>query len=212
MPAPALGTDTPLVLACALGIERRALRGGIRGGAAGPVAVLRSGMGPAAARRAVAERLADPVFRNAPVMATGFCAGLETGMRPGDVFLADTVEVDGERIPCDATQTLAEAIGLLGLTAHRGTLAGSDHVVRPRERDGLRATGAAAVDMESAATLSEALRAGPRPVAAVRVVVDAPGHELINVKTLRGGLRAYRVLSTLLPAFLEWHRTSLPRR
>ncbi|MQY10517.1 hypothetical protein SRB5_06250 [Streptomyces sp. RB5] len=212
MPPPAGAADGPLVLACALGIERRALRGGLPGDTGGEVAVLRTGMGPAAARRRVADRLRTDEFRRSPVLATGFCAGLETGMRPGDVIVATTAEVDDERIACESAAVLAEAIGLLGLTVHRGTLAGSDHVVRPHERAQLRAKGAAAVDMESAATLSESLRTGPRPVAAVRVVVDAPGHELLRIGTLRGGLRAYRVLSTVLPAFFEWHRTLLPRR
>ncbi|MFC7217515.1 1-hydroxy-2-methyl-2-butenyl 4-diphosphate reductase [Streptomyces polyrhachis] len=208
-PAP---QEAPLLLACALGIERRALRGGLRRGPAADVALLRTGMGPAAARRAVAQRLRDTGLRTAPVLATGFCAGLETGMRPGDVLVATTAQLDGERIDCHAPDLLAEAIGRLGHTVHRGTLAGSDHVVRPPERRALREGGAHAVDMESAAVLSEALRAGPRPVAAVRVVVDAPGHELIRIGTLRGGLRAYRVLSSVLPAFFQWHSTSLPRR
>lgn len=39
-PAPA-----PLLIACALGIEQLALRAGDRGGAGGPVTVLRTGMG-----------------------------------------------------------------------------------------------------------------------------------------------------------------------
>ena len=40
-----------------------------------------------------------------------------------------------------------------GRTVHTGPLTGSDHVVRGHERAELRATGAIAVDMESAATL-----------------------------------------------------------
>ncbi|EFG10310.1 Lipoprotein, partial [Streptomyces clavuligerus] len=77
----------------------------------------------------------------------------------------------------------------------------------------LRTTGALAVDMESAAVLRAALAAGARPVAAVRVVVDAPGHELIRPGTVRGGVSAFRVLRAVLPAFHEWHRSlPLPRR
>ncbi|MEU1025521.1 hypothetical protein ABZ366_26265, partial [Streptomyces sp. NPDC005904] len=52
-----------------------------------------------------------------------------------------------------------------------------------------------------------------RPVAAVRVVVDAPQYELVRIGTVRGGISAFRVLRAVLPAFFEWHRSSLlPRR
>ncbi|MFV2119305.1 1-hydroxy-2-methyl-2-butenyl 4-diphosphate reductase, partial [Streptomyces sp. Act-28] len=102
---------------------------------------------------------------------------------------------------------------LPGRAVHRGPLTGSDHVVRGRERAALHATGALAVDMESAATLHAALAAGPRAVAAVRVIVDAPEHELVRIGTLRGGVSAFRVLRAALPAFREWHRSlPLPRR
>ncbi|HSX98719.1 MAG TPA: 1-hydroxy-2-methyl-2-butenyl 4-diphosphate reductase, partial [Streptomyces sp.] len=96
---------------------------------------------------------------------------------------------------------------------HTGPLTGSDHVVRGRERSDLYATGALAVDMESAVTLHCAVRSGVRPVAAVRVVVDAPEHELVRIGTVRGGISAFRVLRAVLPAYYEWHRSLLlPRR
>ncbi|WP_448177787.1 phosphorylase family protein, partial [Stenotrophomonas maltophilia] len=69
------------------------------------------------------------------------------------------------------------------MTVHTGLLRGSDHVVRGTERGDLHTAGAIAVDMESAATLRAATRAGHRPVAAVRVVVDAPEHELVRIGT-----------------------------
>jgi nucleoside phosphorylase len=100
-----------------------------------------------------------------------------------------------------------------GRTVHTGPLTGSDHVIRGHERSELLATGAIAVDMESAATLLSAVRTGERPVAAVRVVVDAPEHELVRIGTVRGGISAFRVLRSVLPAFFEWHRSLLlPRR
>ncbi|MER5973558.1 MULTISPECIES: 1-hydroxy-2-methyl-2-butenyl 4-diphosphate reductase [unclassified Streptomyces] len=221
MAAPATG---PLVIACALGIERFALRSGDRSGAAGPLTVLRTGMGPAAAERTVLRTLRDdPAHRGAAVIATGFCAGLAPGMHPGDLVLADETRDAEGSIPCSGTEVLAGALTRLlrdrpGVGLHRGPLTGSDHVVRGAERATLRATGAIAVDMESAATLRSATRvprdaadgqAGPRPVAAVRVVVDAPEHELVRVGTLRGGISAFRVLRAVLPAFFEWHRSLL---
>ncbi|CAL9357687.1 hypothetical protein SUDANB6_00601 [Streptomyces sp. enrichment culture] len=205
----------PLLVACALGIEHLALRAGDRGGAGGPVTVLRTGMGPAAAERSVTRVLADPALAGAAVLATGFCAGLAPGMHPGDLVVAEETRDPRGSVPCDGTDLLVKELGrvLAGRTVHTGPLAGSDHVVRGPERAALRATGAIAADMESAATLLSAVRAGERPVAAVRVVVDAPEHELVRIGTVRGGISAFRVLRSVLPVFFEWHRNVLlPRR
>ncbi|MFE7273539.1 1-hydroxy-2-methyl-2-butenyl 4-diphosphate reductase [Streptomyces sp. NPDC057623] len=209
-PAPA-----PLLIACALGIEQLALRAGDRGGAGGPVTVLRTGMGPRAAERSVTRMLADPALDGAAVLATGFCAGLAPDMHPGDLVVAEETRDPGGIVPCVRTDLLVKELrrALPGRTVHTGPLTGSDHIIRGQERSDLLATGAIAVDMESAATLLSAVRAGERPVAAVRVVVDAPEHELVRIGTLRGGISAFRVLRVVLPAFYEWHRSLLlPRR
>lgn len=209
-PAPA-----PLLTACALGIEQIALRTGDRGGAGGPVTVVRTGMGPRSAERAVTRLLADPALAGAAVLATGFCAGLAPGMHPGDLVVAEETRDPAGTVPCTGSDFLVKALmrSVPGRTVHTGPLTGSDHVVRGQERSDLLTTGAIAVDMESAATLLSAVRAGERPVAAVRVVVDAPEHELVRIGTLRGGISAFRVLRSVLPAFYEWHRSLLlPRR
>ncbi|WP_326799842.1 1-hydroxy-2-methyl-2-butenyl 4-diphosphate reductase [Streptomyces sp. NBC_01808] len=213
----------PLLVVCALGIERRALASGTgraegAAGGAGPVDVLRTGMGPERATRAVARRLAEEPYREAPVIAAGFCAGLLPDMRPGDVVVADAVRADGEGTEttgCPDNGSLHDALALLDARVHTGLLIGTDHVVRGAAgRAALRERGAVAADMESAATLrTAAATSGTRPVAAVRVVVDAPEHELVRFGTLRGGIAAYRVLSSVLPAFFEWHRhVMIPRR
>ncbi|MCS0599836.1 1-hydroxy-2-methyl-2-butenyl 4-diphosphate reductase [Streptomyces sp. LP11] len=205
----------PLLIACALGIEHLALRTGDRGGAGGPYTLLRTGMGPRAAERSVTGRLRAPALAGAAVLATGFCAGLAPGMHPGDLVVAEETRDPRGTVPCVRTDLLVKELSriLPGRTVHTGPLTGSDHVVRGPERSGLLATGAIAADMESAATLLTALRTGERPVAAVRVVVDAPEHELVRIGTVRGGISAFRVLRSLLPAFFEWHRSSsLPRR
>ena len=223
-PAPDPG-GAPLLIACALGIERFALRGAGPGGAAGPVTVVRTGMGPQAAERAVSRALAEGQLTDRPgragvlrtaVVATGFCAGLAPGMHPGDLVVADETRDPAGHTPCHGSRILAEALarharrvrGGAGRTVHIGPVVGSDHVVRGAERAELHATGAIAVDMESAATLRSAVRGGARPVAAVRVIVDAPEHELVRIGTLRGGISAFRVLRTVLPAFFDWHRSS----
>lgn len=209
-PAPA-----PLLIACALGIEQFALRRRERTTPGGPVTVLRTGMGPAAAERSVTRVLADPALHGAAVLATGFCAGLAPGMHPGDLVVAEETRDPRGTVPCVGTELLVKELmrAVPGRTVHTGPLTGSDHVVHGHERSDLLATGAIAVDMESAATLLSAVRAAERPVAAVRVVVDAPGHELVRIGTVRGGISAFRVLRSVLPAFYEWHRSLLlPRR
>jgi nucleoside phosphorylase len=195
---------------CALSIEHFALRGGaIKADKADkrcyPAALLRTGMGARNAERAVGRVLrGDPRLREAAVLAAGFCAGLAPGLRPGDVV----VDECGPGL-----ETLVDALTLLGRRVHTGPIAHSDHVVRGAERLRLRAEGAAAVDMETAAVRRAALAGGPRPVTAVRVVVDTPECELLRVATLRTGITAFRVLRSVLPAFLEWHRfIALPRR
>ncbi|WP_438290197.1 phosphorylase family protein [Streptomyces sp. HUAS TT7] len=214
MDTPQAPQPVPLVIACALTIERFALRGA-RGGSAGPVTVLRSGMGPRAAERAVVRTLGGDRMRDAAVIASGFCAGLVPGMHPGDLVVAEETRDPRGTTVCTDIEVLAKALAeaLPGRTVHTGPLTGSGHVVRGPERADLRTTGAIAVDMESAATLWAAQQAGPRPVAAVRVVVDAPEHELVRIGTVRGGISAFRVLRAVLPAFFEWHRSLLlPRR
>ncbi|MFG2988884.1 1-hydroxy-2-methyl-2-butenyl 4-diphosphate reductase [Streptomyces sp. NPDC048257] len=206
----------PLLVACALRIEQAALRSAGPGrGPAGGHTLLRTGMGPRAAERAVARALDRPGMDRAAVLATGFCAGLVPGMHPGDLVVAEETRDPQGTVTCTGSALLAEALARAapGRTVHTGALTGSDHVVRGQERAQLRATGAVAVDMESAATLWTATRGGGRPVAAVRVIVDAPEHELVRIGTVRGGISAFRVLRAVLPAFYEWHRSLLlPRR
>jgi nucleoside phosphorylase len=210
-------TRPPLLVVCALRIERFALRRGAARSAASTadapdladtVTVLRTGMGPKAAHHAVVEALHDPKLHDAAVVTTGFCAGLAPGMRPGDIVVAD----DGHESAVLAA-ALKAVLADRGHTVHTGTLAESDHVVRGAERTALAATGAIAVDMESAAMRRAALSEGAHRVAAARVVVDTPEYELVRVGTLRTGIIAFRVLRDLVPAFLEWHRTTaLPWR
>jgi nucleoside phosphorylase len=195
-----------LLVVCALGVERAALRPGAR--AAGGVRLLRAGMGPDASGAAVARALAGLPAPGPAVLVTGFCAGLAAGVRPGDVVVDDA---------SDAAAVLAAAAARAaaphGVTVHTGRIACSDHVVRGAERAALAASGAVAVDMESGAVRQAARAAGPRPTAAVRVVVDTPDHELVRPGTLLHGVRAYRVLRSLMPSFVDWHRSpQLPWR
>lgn len=261
----------PLLLVCALGIERIALRGGAAGneypggrpaapgrgllagagrpwrwprqrgalwgnrgaagrggGVAGPgpaLGLLRTGMGPAAATRAMAAALRrDERAAAAVVLVTGFCAGLVPGMRPGDIVVADEVwsaaEAGGRTGPpivCGAAGQLASALSGRGLTVHIGPVCSSSRLVRGAARARLRSQGAVAADMESAATLGT-VRTTPgggwpalrRPVAAARVVVDTPERELARPGTLLSGMIAFGALRAAVPAFVDWHRVQTP--
>lgn len=200
--------DPPLLLVCALGIERFALRGGSREAASSTLRILRTGMGPRAAAESVGRTVVDD---GAIVVAIGFCAGLEPGMQPGDVVVAtevrDTADTDGAAVPCSAAAWLTRALRARGHTAHTGPLTSCDHLVRGRERATLHAQGAIGADMESAATLRTALAVGKRRVAAVRVVVDTPKRELVRFGTFRTGIIAFRTLRATIPVFRDWHRT-----
>ncbi len=91
----------------------------------------------------------------------------------------------------------------MGLTARVGPLISVDHVVRGAERERLHQAGAIAADMESAWL---APGAGTRPLAALRVVLDAPGHESLRLALLRNLLRALRRLREATPALAIWAR------
>ena len=186
-------SEPRLCIAAPLGVEARALRRG------GPhVHVVRTGAGPARARQACPRLSADP----APALAVAGVGGaLEPGLRPGTVFVADSLRAKGLPPRALMAEPVAQALRRHGLSVACGALLSSDHIVRGSERTRLAAKGVRAVDMESA-WLAPA--AGPRPLAVVRVVVDAPGHELLRPGILRAGLRALRSLRDLVPALEEW--------
>ncbi|XRQ02795.1 hypothetical protein ACN3XK_40105 [Actinomadura welshii] len=184
---PAVG---PVVCA-ALGMEARAVR---RGLARTPVVVVGY-----RARRA--DRLPADC---AALVTVGFGGALDARLRPGDVLVADEIRgtAPGARpVPCSAPRLLAEELIRDGLSVQVGPLVTTGRIVRGRERAAWAAQGARAADMESAHV---AARAGARPVAAVRVVVDGPGHRLLHPGMISRGLAARRVLARTGPALERW--------
>ncbi|NDU77074.1 1-hydroxy-2-methyl-2-butenyl 4-diphosphate reductase [Actinomadura sp. DSM 109109] len=185
--APMLGP----VVCTALGMEARAVR---RGLTRTPVVVVGY-----RARRA--DRL--PAACAALVVA-GFGGALDERLRPGDVLVADEIRGaagSGKAVPCAAPHLLAGELIRDGLSAQVGPLVTAGRVVRGAERALLAAQGARLADMESALV---AERAGPLPVAAVRVVVDGPRHPLWHPGIVRRGLAGRRVLARLGPALERW--------
>ncbi|MFJ6217121.1 1-hydroxy-2-methyl-2-butenyl 4-diphosphate reductase [Streptomyces sp. NPDC092296] len=213
--SPTSTPGAPLLVVCALGVERWALRGGdwtAPGGhsrAGGPAVLAATGMGPDRAGRSVSGLLAGGTDGHSALLVTGFCAAVSPGIRPGDAVVADEVRDDEETsIEIPTSRLLADALRAHGLTVHTGRLHSADHVVRgAAARHRLHSGGATAVDMETAAVLAAARRAAPGlPVAAARIVVDTPEQELLRPGTVPSGVRAWRALRSAVPAFTAWHR------
>ncbi|TDD39508.1 1-hydroxy-2-methyl-2-butenyl 4-diphosphate reductase [Actinomadura sp. KC06] len=188
------GDSRPMVgpvVCAALGLEARAVR---RGLVRTPVVVV-------GYRARHAGRLPDAC---AALVVIGFGGALDERLRPGDVLVADEIRGSGpgaEPVPCGAPRLLAEELIRDGLSVQVGPLVTTDHVVRGKERAIWAAQGARAADMESAVV---AARAGNRPVAAVRVIVDGPGRPLLHPGMIGRGLAARRILARTGPAIERW--------
>ncbi|MBO0840848.1 MAG: hypothetical protein J2O49_08520, partial [Sciscionella sp.] len=121
-----------LLIAAPLRIEAAAIRRGLRGESG--ATVLRTGMGPAKAKRA-----ASAIVAAGPraVAVAGFGGGLLDGQRPGDVVLGTGVlssvlsSVGTTSCRIDGLEISLRA---LGFRVHRGMLASVNHVVRGTER------------------------------------------------------------------------------
>ncbi|WP_063772121.1 phosphorylase family protein [Kitasatospora mediocidica] len=196
----------PLLVLCALRPEEWALRGGDWAGAlGGPPVLVRTGLGPQRAGRVACALVGASRGSYGAALVTGFCAAAAPGVRPGDLVVADAVRDEaGASFAVDSPQPLVEALRVRGHTVHCGSLYSADRVVRGARRRELHRAGVLAVDMESAAVLRR-LPAG-LPVAAVRVVVDTPEHELLRPATVSNGLRAWHTLRAAVPALIGWHR------
>jgi 4-hydroxy-3-methylbut-2-enyl diphosphate reductase len=182
-----------LVLAVPMRFEARALRRG-----APAAQIVRTGMGRRA--RAAAGRLGH-VPGNV-VAVTGFAGALASDIEPGDVVVATEVRGADEPVECAATELVASMLRRAGLRVHTGPIVSVPRVVLGTERERLAATGALAVDMESAWL---ARGCSGRPWAVVRTVVDTPDRGLHRpVATAAGALRAYRALARVGEVLARW--------
>jgi 4-hydroxy-3-methylbut-2-enyl diphosphate reductase len=185
---------TSLVVAAPLRVEALALRRGAAG-----LRVVRTGMGPARARRA-AQTLAEDAA--SALAIAGVCGALDASLVPGDVFVADALlGPDGSLVRRIDAQPLCAALAARGIAAQVGALIGVEKLARGYDRAALLALGARAVDMESPWL---AAGAGDRPLAVLRVVSDGPGHELWSPGIVKNGLVALRSLRDAAPALADW--------
>ena len=96
-----------------------------------------------------------------------------------------------EQVSCQDAALLAGALARSGLLVRRGTVVCVSRLALGERRAELRQAGALAVDMES---VWLAPGASEGPFAVVRVVLDAPAHELLRPQMLPTALRAARAL------------------
>lgn len=191
-----LEESTSLIVAAPLRVEALALRRGAAG-----MRVVRTGMGPARARRAAQMLARDPARALA---IAGVCGALDASLVPGDVFVAEVLLApDGSLVRRIDAAPLVSALAARGIAAQTGALVCVERLVRGYDRVALRAHGARAVDMEST-WLADA--AGDRPLAVLRVVSDGPDHELWSRGIVKSGLAALRALRDAAPALPDWAR------
>ena len=181
-----------------LGVEAWAARRG-----ATTATVIRSGFGAERSRR-TARSLVAGLTPGAPVAVVGLCGALTADLHPGDVVVANALHTtDGATtLELPGADPVANALRAAGLHVRTGPIACSPSVVKGDRRAALAATGAVAVDMESAWLLDEL--AGRHPVAVVRVVIDTLDHELRSLRTARHARLALRHLAAAIPVLERW--------
>ena len=193
------GRSDLLVLA-PLRIEARAVRRGLGPGAH----VLPTGMGPRHALTAPVAR-----FPGNAVAVSGFCGGLDPSLVPGELVVATEVRGPDGVIACPGAGVLAGALRRRRLRVRLGPIVSTSRIVRGAERERLAATGALAVDMESAWLAGAA---GGRPLAVVRAVVDTSAREITRPLALVNGAgRAYWALRQAAAVLSEWAAAVGPR-
>ncbi len=186
-----------LLVLAPMAVEEAAVRGSGR--------VLRTGMGPERARIAAARALAVDA---AGVAVAGLCGGVSPELRPGDAVCASELRsADGGTVATPGSALLVAALRRRGVRAHVGPLQSTDRILTAAER--ARLDGALAVDMESAWL---ARSAEGRPLAVLRVVVDAADRRLGDPRLARDGVRALRALRRSSGALRDWARALGPRK
>ncbi len=120
--------------------------------------------GTGAARAAKAVAAACQGVRPDAVISYGFCGALDPALGPGDIFVATAVEGAAGRFA--ASLPRAPRPHAAGLLVTIGRVAQTS-----AEKDELRRSGAAAVDMEAAGVAAEAARLS-LPFFCVRAVTD----------------------------------------
>ncbi|MGI8680234.1 MAG: 4-hydroxy-3-methylbut-2-enyl diphosphate reductase [Jatrophihabitans sp.] len=166
----------------------------------------RCGMGPDAARRWAQDATAMPTA----LAVVGVAGALDPAIDAGDVVVATEVRDESGRTVLRGAAPLVARLRERGLRVHSGPIVSRRHIAGAAGRAELRATGALAVDMESAAIVQGWKKR--TPTAVVRVVVDTPYKRVLHPATIPNGIRALHTLRRLVPALREWAALAGPRR
>jgi 4-hydroxy-3-methylbut-2-enyl diphosphate reductase len=192
---------TRLTVVTALRSEYAALSGRVP-----DAQLLRCGMGP--------ERVQAwlPRLREAApeaVVVAGVAGGVDPSLRPGDIVVASEVRDARGRTVLRGAAPLVAELRRMGLRVRTGPMVSHDRVVGgAEERARLAATGAIAVDMESAEIVRATVGV---PTAVVRVIVDTAFTPVARLATLPAGARALLILRELGPALRRWAELLGPR-
>jgi adenosylhomocysteine nucleosidase len=196
----------------ALAAEARALGPIRRGGAKAPgdfpqledgTLLAVSGIGTAAARAAARALVSARV---AALMTFGLAGALDPDLAAGTIILpGELISPDGTRlVTCKAwRERIADSLGSVGAVRTDTLLTSARAIETPREKAAaFRDTGAAAVDMESAA-VAEVAAAHGLPFIAVRVIVDTAGDALppsVVAASRSGRVQIGRLIAALVAA------------
>ena len=163
------------------------------------------GKGPRRAQRAAAA-LSERLAAGTAVALVGVAGGLAPHVGTGDLVVPSTLRIADEdlSVQMPASSLLAAELRRWRATVHTGGLVSSPRFVRAAERERLAATGAEAVDMESA-WVASSLR-DLHPVVVVRAISDTAGRSPVL-----GGLAALRALRTVREPLARWARALGPR-
>ncbi|MEV4262746.1 4-hydroxy-3-methylbut-2-enyl diphosphate reductase [Kribbella sp. NPDC049584] len=172
---------------------------------------------------ALRDKLTTPVLRTGrsrgrptqgPTLIAGVAGALTDDIAPGDVIVASEIRRGGEPgpalgagpgeagrvVPSYSAELVAGELRRLGMTVHTGPVVTTDQVIDAvGERAALAATGAIAVDTESAL-----LAGADGQTVVVRVVVDTPAQPLRRVGMPARGIKALAQLRRTAPAIDAW--------
>lgn len=194
-------TEGGLLVLAPLRLEAWALRSGEP-----ELTVMNTGAGARA-------RLSTPAHAPGAIAVAGVGGGLAPGLSAGDLVVADRVlDESGETtLILPGATLLAAALARQGLSARVGPVISTTRLVRGQaRRRELAATGALAVDLESA-TLCDQAAAWPAPVCVLRAVADTTGRELLSPNLVPDGYKALRALRAAAPVLAQWGRCARAR-
>jgi len=133
-------------------VEYKAVKRALRG-----AQLARTGMGP---RKSRASR--SRIAGDGPLVVMGVAGGLAPEVKPGDIVVASEVREGLTVVAVTKSDELVAALTEAGFCVHVGPIVSVTRVAGEQERVALAATGAIAVDTESAQLVDEIGRASCR--------------------------------------------------